>query len=513
MSAGRPRRILFATSNGTGLGHLNRSMAIARRLPEEHESRFFTLSQAAPAVAAAGHRVEYFPSYRRPGSGSDQQWNMRLRRRLEQLLSEAEPDLVVFDGVHPYRALTHVLTRADAPRSIWSRRAMWRAESATAALARTGAFDAVLEPGELAESVDRGATVERRDEAVRVAPVIYLDREELTSRDKAAAELGLDPSRATALVSLGQGPELDQAVAAALGSLSADPDLQLVALQSSISDALEVPEGTIRLQGRFPISRLYRAFDLVVAAAGYNAFHELIHFGVPTLFVPMHRQTDDQAARASWASEQGVALAAKGPLDPEIPGLAAQLLEPSTRERITAAALAASPGNGAGAAAALVAAMAGGESPAPAVRRPGAFHRWYRHSSHPLGPSLPFAAALTARDLSAHPERRSPKAVLLALGLTGDELRAAVLAGLGELDAIVPERVLVITDSWELATLRGLGVGFERIPGLGEGGNTDAARLQASRVTEIMRGRRPREVRSIGPDGAQLLPLINGERS
>ena len=32
MSSERPR-VLFATSNGTGLGHLNRAMAIARRWP------------------------------------------------------------------------------------------------------------------------------------------------------------------------------------------------------------------------------------------------------------------------------------------------------------------------------------------------------------------------------------------------------------------------------------------------------------------------------------------------
>jgi len=57
---GEPR-VLFATSNGTGLGHLNRAMAIARRLPEGYSSSFFTLSAAAPVVHAAGaHLVHCF---------------------------------------------------------------------------------------------------------------------------------------------------------------------------------------------------------------------------------------------------------------------------------------------------------------------------------------------------------------------------------------------------------------------------------------------------------------------
>ena len=53
-SALAERRILFMTSNGTGLGHLTRSMAIARRLGSGRSSRsFFTLSAAAPVVAAS----------------------------------------------------------------------------------------------------------------------------------------------------------------------------------------------------------------------------------------------------------------------------------------------------------------------------------------------------------------------------------------------------------------------------------------------------------------------------
>ncbi len=232
------RKILFATSNGTGLGHLNRSMAIARRLPDEIEPVFFTLSQAAPVVAASGFRVEYFPSYRRPASGSDWQWNLRLRRRLEVLLEDEHPDLVVFDGVHPYRALTHVLSARDAPASVWCRRPLWRRGSSKAPLRRTGAFDAVLEPGELAADLDRGPTAERRDEVIAVDPIVFCDEDELLARDEAAEELGLDPERTTALVNLGQGGATGAAVARVLRALTADADLQVAALRSSIGPGL-----------------------------------------------------------------------------------------------------------------------------------------------------------------------------------------------------------------------------------------------------------------------------------
>lgn len=471
------RRVLFATSNGTGLGHLNRAMAIARRLPETHEPVLFTLSQAAPVVAEAGFRVEYHPSYRRPGSGSDWQWNLRLRRRLESLLEDERPDLVVFDGVHPYRAVTHVLGAGGAPPSIWCRRAMWRQGSGTAPLRRVGAFDAVIEPGELAAERDRGPTVVRRGEVVAVAPIVYLDQSELLPRERAAAELGLDPDRTTALVNLGQGGETDRAVAATLERLRREPGLQVAALESTIGAGLSVPDGVVRLRATFPMSRYFGAFDLAVAAAGYNAFHELIAFGVPALFVPMPRNTDDQAARAAWAAEAGIARAVRGPRDADAIAVElGPLLDPGERARMRAGCKRAFGENGAVEAAALVAATAGGAAVGPRVRDRSRLQRWIHQSSHPVGPSLPLAYGLTARDLLRHPERRRPQALVSALAAVAP-LRAkeferrlgSALAALG----VPADRVLVITDSLELALLRRLGVGFERIPTAAELGLDD----------------------------------------
>jgi UDP:flavonoid glycosyltransferase YjiC (YdhE family) len=456
-------KILFATSNGTGLGHLNRAMAIARRLPDGVEPLLFTLSQAAPVVAASGFRVEYHPSYRRPGSGSDWQWNLRLRHRLEALLEAERPDLVVFDGVHPYRALTHVLTARGAPPSVWCRRALWRARSARAPLKRTGAFDAVLEPGELAAVRDRGPTVDRRDETIAVDPIVFLDPDELLDRGRASEELGLDPDRPTALVNLGQGGATDRAVARVLKALGADPDLQIAALESSIGADLEVPEGVVRLRATFPMSRYFRAFDLAVAAAGYNAFHELVAFGVPSLFVPMPRNTDDQPARAAWAEEEGVGVGVSDPSDPALEQQLERLLDPAGRARLAAGCERAWTTNGAERAARVLAGLAAGERPPTSVRRRGRLHRWLRHSSHPIGPSLPLALAQLARDRISHPERGRPRAIVYALGQPERDFERELTAAVDSF-GVPRDRVMVVTDSFDFALLRRLGVAFQRIP-------------------------------------------------
>lgn len=467
--AGRRPKVLFATSNGTGLGHLNRAMAIARRLPERFDPVFFTLSQAAPVVAESGFRVEYHPSYRRPASGSDWQWNMRLRRRLERLLAEEQPHLVVFDGVHPYRALTHVLSARGAPASIWCRRPMWRHGSSKAPLRRSAAFDAVLEPGELAAERDRGPTVERRAETIGVDPIVFLDSDELLPRRRAARELGLDPELPTVLVNLGQGGAADRAVAATLERLGREKGLQVAALESSIGARIEVPAGVVRLESTFPMSRYFEAFDMAVAAAGYNAFHELIAFGVPTLFVPMPRNTDDQAARAAWAAEAGVGLGVDGPGDPGLVEELGRLLDPELREELLAEMERLETGNGAAAAAAVVSEVASGKAPEPSTRNRGPLGRWLRLSSHPIGPSLPIALALTARDHLYYPERKRPLGVVYALGQPERDFAGELEEAVDSL-GLPRERVMVITDSWELATIRRLGVAFHHVPSAREVG-------------------------------------------
>jgi UDP-N-acetylglucosamine:LPS N-acetylglucosamine transferase len=87
------------------------------------------------------------------------------------------------------------------------------------------------------------------------------------------------------------------------------PDLQVVVTHALIADQAADLGGRVHGTSVFPISRYFRAVDFAVAAAGYNSFHELVGFGVPTAFVPNPSMPlDDQPARARWAAEAGAAL-------------------------------------------------------------------------------------------------------------------------------------------------------------------------------------------------------------
>jgi UDP:flavonoid glycosyltransferase YjiC (YdhE family) len=495
-------RILFTTSNGTGLGHLTRSMAIARRLGPELEAFFITLSAAAPVVEQMGFPVEYVASYATPGSGNDYRWSRRLRGRLRAAIAELEPRVVVFDGTHPYEALLGALPNDSV--TVWCRRPLWKAGSSTVPLGRAGAFDAVLEPGELAESEDRGPTVALREGAHRVDPIVLLDRDELLPRAQAEAELGLEPGHTNVLVTLGQGAEVRDANRRTLAALAGREGVQVAALSSALASVDEVPEGVVHLRATYPMSRYFSAFDMAVAAAGYNAYHELIALGVPTLFVPMPRDTDDQPARARYAEAAGLGLGLTGPDDPELEAQIERLLHPEERNRIQAGIVQLDPANGSADAAGWLEGLRPGEATDAGAGKRGSFRSWRRRWGTFLSSMPQTASRLTRQTLTQRP----PRALVVAVGIPDDELPAALMAALAEADES-PERTLVVTDSLALGRLRDLGFGIEHVPTRGSRQHVVADVPYEEflhRRLELIRAERPRPPRLLSAPGGAPLP-------
>ena len=301
--------VLYVSSNGFGMGHLTRLMAMARRRSPGVRPYVVSMSRAVPVVAEQGLDYEYIPSRDDLGIGA-RRWRMLFVERFHELLARERPDVVVFDGVHPYEGVLTSRSVLPDVRLVWSRRAMWRPGLGREPLESAAVFDLILEPGELAAELDAGATVGRTD-AVRVGPVTLLDDDELLPRNQAAQALGVDPSRPTALVTLGVGSikDVESDVGRVVRGLVAVPGLQVVVTRPAIAarDG-DLPPG-VSAVSLYPISRYLRAVDFAVAAAGYNSFHELVLGGVPTAFAANTTTgRDDQPARARWAELAGVGL-------------------------------------------------------------------------------------------------------------------------------------------------------------------------------------------------------------
>lgn len=305
------RNVLFISPNGAGMGHLARMMAVASRLPAELTPRFLTFSTAAAVVEQAGYLVDYVPS-RPVTSSASTGWHQALAAKVASVIAQASPVAVVIDGTEPYRGILRALIAHPEIPVVWSRRGMWRAGVSNAVL-ETGAdfFDLVLEPGELAEEFDTGVT--RAAPSQRVGPVTYVKADEVLERDEARRELGLPLEGTLALIALGAGNinDTSSVLAELLDEAKKCPDAEVVTTNSPISLRARGLEELATTISVFPLARYLAAFDLAVAAAGYNSFHEFLIGRVPTLFIPnLETITDDQLARARWAEANGLAMKA-----------------------------------------------------------------------------------------------------------------------------------------------------------------------------------------------------------
>lgn len=305
--------VLFVTSNGAGLGHLTRLLAVADRMGSGYDIEFLTLSRAYKQVADMGYPIRYFPSAEVANWGT-RLWNTAFRSFLQEVFAEALPKVVVFDGTVVYEGLVDVCRGHDAP-LIWVQRGCWKPEADERYPTRRNAAkvaDHVIIPGDYAcdETVDVGEGVG----VTRAGPIVLTREDEMLSAEDARAELGLSHSSRHILFNLGGG------------NLS-DPETHLNALREVVAMSLEAVEITmvrsplaadqemppeVNVIQRYPIARYARAFEFVISAAGYNGVQEAAGLRIPTILVPNSAtQTDDQVRRAESAAEQGWACNAR----------------------------------------------------------------------------------------------------------------------------------------------------------------------------------------------------------
>ena len=303
------RRALFVASNGIGVGHVTRMLAIARRLSDHIDPIFVTLGHSARLVEAFGFKAEYIPS-RLYAEAAFPEWDAWYRVELEHLIDRYDARLVVYDGAHPTEGMVHAVGSRGGTKLAWIRQGML-GSAQLPDLENSRFCDLIIEPGEIAAAYDVGVTSSRRGEVKAVGPIRLLDEDEILTRNDAAAALGLDEQRPAVLLQLGAGANRDNLaiVHSAVDILLRFPEVQVGVLEWSISGyKLPALPGTLIIRG-FPISRYLKAFDFCISAAGYNAFHELICEAVPTVFVAnTHPSMDDQAGRARFAQDAGAAF-------------------------------------------------------------------------------------------------------------------------------------------------------------------------------------------------------------
>lgn len=334
----RPR-LLLATSNGAGMGHLTRQAAVALAAGSGADVTIFSLSVALPVLDGLGLGGEYCPSPER-GWMPIPNWHGYLADRIVAIVRELDIDLVAFDGVAPYPGIGRAHAELRSVPFVWFRRGMWRAGTNVNQMKKGAYFDLIIEPGDLAASADRGPTAGASD-ATLIPPITMCDVVPAISRAEAAAALGVSADRPTALVTLGSGRlgAVEAPGAIILEALLAQTDFQVCVTKAAVATknvAITDRTRITELAGVYPLVRHLAAFDVAVSAAGYNATHEFLPSAIPTLLVPNpSTATDDQVGRARRLADDGLALMAMPDSPQGLQDAVVELSRAPVRRRLT----------------------------------------------------------------------------------------------------------------------------------------------------------------------------------
>jgi hypothetical protein len=384
-----PPTVVLATTNGTGMGHLSRQLALALASLGGMNPVLFSMSSAVPVTGAFDMRAEWCPGPTR-GQVPKLNWDAYVSDRITALLEETRASAFVFDGVFPYDGVLRAIRRNPHVPFIWSRRGMWKSGAGRRGLRYRRLFSAVLEPGDLASGGDIGKTAEL-DDARKVAPVTLVGNVHQLNREEAREALGLDPNRQTLLVTLGSSKRSD--LHAAYGTSVRrfrEAGWQIVVTSGPLAaGAPSDPDGPTVISV-FPLVRYLKAFDAAVSASGYNAAHELLYSLTPTLLVPNPAAPlDDQGTRARVLAGIGLALAADPERPAEFEGAIDRLLDVRVRDRLVAACAELPPSTGATQAARFVISLASSGPPAAGEQVNAAALHMQRYARRHISRALP----------------------------------------------------------------------------------------------------------------------------
>lgn len=306
----RPRKktYLFLPINGAGLGHLTRSLAIARRLRLEQpdaEIIFLTTSIGVTLVHREGFQCHHITPAKLLKSDAIS-WNKLFYRSLVNVLGIHRPQCLVFDGTIPYLGLQRAMNTYPKLQCVWIKRGLYKEGiDQTNLKSLASGFSSVLVPGELDAKGDVPATPDLT--IYQVEPISLLDSSDLMSRALARDILRLPQDQPCAYVQLGAGNinGIEDVQGKIIGTLR-EKGIRVVLGQSPI--ALN-PKPDLRADSvivDYPNSKYFLAFDFAVLAGGYNSVCEVVTLGLPAIFIPnTETGADDQLKRVEQSLHYG----------------------------------------------------------------------------------------------------------------------------------------------------------------------------------------------------------------
>lgn len=307
----RRRTIIFMITNGAGLGHLTRGLAVAKRLrviAPWLDIVFFTTCIATEVIRKEGFMYFYVPSkVLLPEEVSATTWVNMLKGQLGQLISFYHPIGIVFEGAYPCGAIiSHLRSNPDL-KSVWIKRESNKSDPQCLKQLEE-AFNLVIVPREAGKDYE-GEVMP--DNKCYCPPIVLIDESDAHAREEVRSALGVKKYEKLFYIALGvlETSDSNDILGKVQKYLLGRRNTKLLIAESIIGPSVEASDPNIKIIRNYPNAQYFKAIDFAITAAGYNTYHEMVAFNIPTLFIPnTHTVLDDQVKRAMYLKDRGAAL-------------------------------------------------------------------------------------------------------------------------------------------------------------------------------------------------------------
>lgn len=304
------RSVLFIVINGAGLGHLTRALAVAKRLKillNDYEIVFYTSSLATEIVSNHGFLCYYIPARElMPDKASGRDWETLIQKQLEYIIDIHHPMAAVFDGAYPSTAILIPLMKESLIKKLWIKREGDRLNMLALDVYEKY-FDHILVPEEF--GLEHNITSKNKQ---YFTPIMLIDKKESYERQQVRETFRINKETHLWYVQLGNYVTKDEKeqVTYIINLLLQNERNVIILGESILKDSLKLNMERVITIKNYPNSMYFKGIDFAVSAAGYNTFHELLYFQIPSIFIPNNKVLkDDQVARAKRAKALGVGIA------------------------------------------------------------------------------------------------------------------------------------------------------------------------------------------------------------
>lgn len=347
-------RFLIYAPNGFGLGHVVRQLSLARQIRRREADStilFLTDCEASNLIWREGFASVKMISYHTVSYGLiDKATADAVNPAAAAAAYDGfRPDVFIADTIPQGRSdeLLPILPKAG-PKVLIHREKRARSRSKAAYRKALPFYDLILVPHHRAEAEFEA---ECDADVSWPGPFLLRSRDEVLSRDEARQRLGLPQDAFLVYVAFGAGGDLRYGTFLnKVFKYAADYPHWTLAVVLPPYFRGEIPDNGVNRVvtfSYFPLAEVWSAFDAAITATGNNTMSELLHNGVPAIFVPQLGMEDDHLARAQRVQDADAGWILKTDRKAATQVLFDALDDPAQRARVAANARKMVPENGA----------------------------------------------------------------------------------------------------------------------------------------------------------------------